>query len=52
VSDREFATPPGAVVRSPHELLRDHLADMGIDPDTVDLDDPHQVRAALRRGSA
>jgi hypothetical protein len=48
----EFASPPGAVVRSPHELLRDHLADLGIDPDSVDLDDPDQVRAALRRGAA
>lgn len=52
VPGEEFASPPGAVVRSPHELLRDHLADMGIDPDSVDLDDPHQVRAALRRGAA
>jgi len=50
VSGNEFATPPGAVVRSPHELLRDHLADLGIDPDSVDLDDPDQVRNALRRG--
>jgi hypothetical protein len=31
-------------------LLRDHLLDMGIDPDDVDLDDPAQVRAALRSG--
>jgi hypothetical protein len=46
----EFRPPPGAVVRSRHELLRDHLASMGIDPDTVDLDDPVQVRAALRQG--
>jgi hypothetical protein len=52
VSEDEFASPPGAVVRPSHELLRDHLADMGIDPDSVDLDDPDQVRAALRRGSA
>ena len=48
--DDEFRPPPGAVVRSRHELLRDHLAEMGIDPDTVDLDDPVQVRAALRGG--
>lgn len=47
----EFRPPPGAVVRSHHELLRDHLAGMGIDPDTVDLDDPVQVRAALRQGA-
>jgi L-threonylcarbamoyladenylate synthase len=46
----EFRPPPGAVVRSRHELLRDHLASMGIDPDTVDLDDPVQVRDALRHG--
>jgi hypothetical protein len=46
----EFRPPPGAVVRSRHELLRDHLAAMGIDPDTVDLDDPAQVREALRKG--
>ena len=46
----EFRPPPGAVVRSRHELLRDHLAAMGIDPDTVDLDDPVQVREALRQG--
>lgn len=48
VGSEEFGSPPGAVVRSPHELLRDHLADMGVDPDSVDLDDPGQVRAALR----
>lgn len=52
VSGDEFASPPGAVVRSHHELLRDHLSDMGIDPDSVDLDDPDEVRAALRRGAA
>jgi hypothetical protein len=52
VSEDEFASPPGAVVRSRHELLRDHLADIGIDPDSVDLDNPAQVRAALRRGAA
>jgi len=46
--DGEFRPPPGAVVRARHELLRDHLAEMGVDPDTVDLDDPAQVRAALR----
>jgi hypothetical protein len=50
VHDDEFRPPPGAVVRSRHELLRDHLAAMGIDPDTVDLDDPAQVREALRQG--
>lgn len=50
VGDREFRPPPGAVVRSRHELLRDHLAAMGIDPDTVDLDDPAKVREALRQG--
>jgi hypothetical protein len=46
----EFRPPPGAVVRSRHELLRDHLSEMGIDPDAVDLDDPVQVRDALRQG--
>jgi hypothetical protein len=50
VADDEFRPPPGAVVRSRHELLRDHLSEMGIDPDTVDLDDPAQVRDALRQG--
>jgi hypothetical protein len=44
----EFGAPPGAVLRSPHELLRDHLVDLGVDPDLVDLDDPDQVRRALR----
>jgi hypothetical protein len=48
VDDEEFKPPPGAMVRSHHELLRDHLAELGIDPDTVDLDDPAQVREALR----
>ena len=48
LADAEFRPPPGAVVRARHELLRDHLAEMGIDPDSVDLDDPAQVRAALR----
>jgi hypothetical protein len=48
LADTEFRPPPGAVVRARHELLRDHLAEMGIDPDSVDLDDPAQVRAALR----
>jgi hypothetical protein len=48
VRQDEFRPPPGAVVRSRHELLRDHLASLGVDPDTVDLDDPAQVRAALR----
>jgi hypothetical protein len=51
LADSEFRPPPGAVVRSRHELLRDHLSEMGIDPDTVDLDDPVQVRDALRQGS-
>jgi hypothetical protein len=50
VAGDEFRPPPGAVVRSRHELLRDHLSEMGIDPDTVDLDDPAQVRDALRQG--
>lgn len=50
VASDEFRPPPGAVVRSRHELLRDHLSEMGIDPDTVDLDDPAQVRQALRQG--
>jgi hypothetical protein len=51
VTSDEFRPPPGAVVRPRHELLRDHLAAMGIDPDTVDLDDPVQVREALRHGA-
>ena len=46
----EFAPPPDAIVRSSHELLRDHLAELGVDPDSVDLDDPAQVRRALRQG--
>jgi hypothetical protein len=50
LADDEFKPPPGAVVRSRHELLRDHLSELGIDPDTVDLDDPAQVREALRQG--
>jgi hypothetical protein len=50
VRDEEFRPPPGAVVRSRHELLRDHLSSMGIDPDSVDLDDPVKVREALLRG--
>lgn len=50
LADDEFRPPPGAVVRSRHELLRDHLSEMGVDPDTVDLDDPAQVREALRQG--
>ncbi|HET6954130.1 MAG TPA: hypothetical protein VFI47_27440 [Acidimicrobiales bacterium] len=50
VDEDQFRPPPGAVVRSRHELLRDHLSEMGIDPDTVDLDDPAEVRAALRQG--
>jgi hypothetical protein len=44
----EFGPPPGAAIRPSHELLRDHLAEMGIDPDQVDLDDPEEVRRALR----
>jgi len=48
----EFAPPPGAIVRSHHELLRDHLVSVGVDPDTVDLDDPAEVRDALRAGVA
>jgi hypothetical protein len=47
----EFAPPPEAIVRSSHELLRDHLTELGVDPNTVDLDDPGQVRRALRRGA-
>ncbi|MGH9193040.1 MAG: hypothetical protein ACRDZ0_11295 [Acidimicrobiales bacterium] len=47
----EFAPPPEAIVRSSHELLRDHLTELGVDPDTVDLDDPGQVRRALRKGA-
>ena len=50
IADGEFRPPPGAVVRSRHELLRDHLSELGVDPDTVDLDDPVQVRNALRQG--
>jgi hypothetical protein len=50
IAAEEFRPPPGAVVRSRHELLRDHLSEMGIDPDAVDLDDPVQVRNALRGG--
>jgi hypothetical protein len=46
----EFAPPPEAIVRSSHELLRDHLTELGVDPDSVDLDDPAQVRRALRQG--
>jgi hypothetical protein len=46
--DTEFRPPPGAVVRARHELLRDHLRELGVDPDSFDLDDPAQVRAALR----
>jgi hypothetical protein len=48
----EFAPPPEAIVRSSHELLRDHLTALGVDPNTVDLDDPGQVRRALRQGPA
>jgi hypothetical protein len=47
----EFAPPPDAIVRSSHELLRDHLTELGVDPNTVDLDDPGQVRRALRQGA-
>src|SRR5262245_14992643 len=50
VDSAEFRPPPGAVVRSRHELLRDHLSALGVAPDTVDLDDPVQVREALRQG--
>jgi hypothetical protein len=45
----EFAPPPEAIVRPSHELLRDHLAGLGVDPDSLDLDDPEQVRRALRQ---
>jgi hypothetical protein len=48
----EFSPPPEAIVRSSHELLRDHLTELGVDPDRVDLDDPGQVRRALRQGAA
>jgi hypothetical protein len=47
----EFSPPPDAIVRSSHELLRDHLTELGVDPNTVDLDDPGQVRRALRLGA-
>jgi hypothetical protein len=47
----EFSPPPEAIVRSSHELLRDHLTELGVDPNTVDLDDPGQVRRALRQGA-
>jgi hypothetical protein len=47
----EFSPPPEAIVRSSHELLRDHLTGLGVDPNTVDLDDPGQVRRALRQGA-
>jgi hypothetical protein len=47
----EFSPPPEAIVRSSHELLRDHLSALGVDPNTVDLDDPGQVRRALRLGA-
>jgi hypothetical protein len=47
----EFSPPPEAIVRSSHELLRDHLTGLGVDPNTVDLDDPGQVRRALREGA-
>jgi hypothetical protein len=48
----EFSPPPEAIVRSSHELLRDHLTELGVDPNAVDLDDPGQVRRALRQGAA
>jgi hypothetical protein len=48
----EFAPPPEAIVRSSHELLRDHLTELGVDPNTIDLDDPGQVRRALRQGAS
>ncbi|HKA84263.1 MAG TPA: hypothetical protein VKD21_10395 [Acidimicrobiales bacterium] len=47
----EFSPPPEAIVRSSHELLRDHLTGLGVDPNSVDLDDPGQVRRALREGA-
>ena len=47
----EFGPPPGAVIRSSHELLRDHLQEMGIDLDLVDLDDSEAVRRALRHAA-
>jgi hypothetical protein len=47
----EFSPPPDAIVRSSHELLRDHLTGLGVDPNIVDLDDPGQVRRALRQGA-
>jgi hypothetical protein len=47
----EFSPPPEAIVRSSHELLRDHLTGLGVDPNAVDLDDPGQVRRALREGA-
>lgn len=48
LTEDQFRPPPDAVVRARHELLRDHLDAMGIDPDGIDLDDPASVRAALR----
>jgi hypothetical protein len=52
VPPEEFAPPPDAIVRSRYELLRDHLTSVGVDPDDVDLDDPGEVRDALRSGLA
>ncbi len=51
IPPNEFSPPPEAIVRSSHELLRDHLSELGVDPNTVDLDDPGQVRLALRLGA-
>jgi hypothetical protein len=51
IPPNEFSPPPDAIVRSSHELLRDHLTELGVDPNTVDLDDPGQVRRALRQGA-
>lgn len=39
-------------MRSRDELLRDHLVSVGVDPDGVNLDDPVEVRDALRSGLA
>lgn len=52
VAPAEFGPPPDAIVRSRDELLRDHLVSVGVDPDGIDLDDPVEVRDALRSGLA
>lgn len=52
VAAEEFGPPPDAIVRSRDELLRDHLVSVGVDPDGIDLDDPVEVRDALRSGLA